>query len=119
MGRATPWPLMVCCGPQAASTLRIEPEASTIAVSVLGNERAMFESFNEQRACCAASLRGCNELRSRNQNATFRISALRAALSTSRESHSKIFCNRKTIVAQIPAMTLVLSKTENGKSHAQ
>jgi hypothetical protein len=44
---------------------------------------------------------------------------LRAALSTSRESHSKIFCNRKTIVMQIPAMTLVLSKTENGKSHAQ
>jgi hypothetical protein len=67
----------------------------------------------------AASLRGCNELRGRNENTSFRISALRAALSTSRESHSKIFCNRKTIVMQIPAMTLVLSKTENGKSHAQ
>jgi hypothetical protein len=40
---------------------------------------------------------------------------LRAALDTSRERHSKIFCNWKTIVAQIPAMTPVLSKTENGK----
>jgi hypothetical protein len=71
------------------------------------------------RACCAASLRGCNELRSRNENASFRISALHAALSTSREVYSVIFCNRKTIIAQIPAMTPVLSKTENGKSHAQ
>jgi hypothetical protein len=44
---------------------------------------------------------------------------LRAALSTSRESHSEILRNRKTIVMQIPAMTLVLSKTENRKSHAQ
>jgi hypothetical protein len=85
----------------------------------LRNQRSAFESSIDQRACCAASLRGCNELRSCNEKASFRISALHAALSTSRERHSKIFCNRKTIVVQIPAMTLVLSKTENGKQHAQ
>jgi hypothetical protein len=67
----------------------------------------------DQRACCAASLRGCNE------KASFRISALHAALSTSREVYSAILRNRKTIIAQIPAMTPVLSKTENGKQHAQ
>jgi hypothetical protein len=88
-------------------------------VCVTGNEHSRFESCFDQCACCAASLRGCNELRSCNENAWFRISALHAALSTSREVYSVIFCNRKTIVVQIPAMTLVLSKTENGKSHAQ
>jgi hypothetical protein len=41
--------------------------------------------------------------------------ALRAALSTSREVYSGIFCDWKTIVSQIPAMPPVLSKTENGK----
>ncbi|MBR1287262.1 hypothetical protein JQ597_34930 [Bradyrhizobium sp. AUGA SZCCT0177] len=82
------------------------------------NERSL-QRWIDQRACCAASLRGCNELRSRNEKASFRISALHAALSTSRERYSEIFCNRKTIIAQIPAMTLVLSKTENGKQHAQ
>jgi hypothetical protein len=40
---------------------------------------------------------------------------LRPALNTSRERHSKILLIRKTIIAQIPAMTLALSKTENGK----
>jgi hypothetical protein len=74
--------------------------------------------FVDQRMCCAA-LRSCNELRGGNENASLRISALHAALGTSRESHSEIFCNRKTIVGQIPAMTPVLSKTENGKQHAQ
>jgi hypothetical protein len=44
---------------------------------------------------------------------------LHAALSTSREVYSSILCDQRTIVAQIPAMTLVLSKTENGKQHAQ
>jgi hypothetical protein len=41
--------------------------------------------------------------------------ALRAALSTSREVYSGIFCDWKTIMSQIPAMASVLSKTENGK----
>src|SRR5258705_4908843 len=93
----------------------LHPAASTTAVSASGNERLIFEPCADQRACCAASLRGCNELRSCNQKAPFRICALRAALSTSREVYCSIFCNRKTIVAQIPAMTLALSKTENGK----
>jgi hypothetical protein len=102
--------------PAACRPCSADPDASIIAVCVLGNERSMFESSIEQRVCCAVSLRGCNELRGRNEKASFRISALRAALNTSRESHSEIFCNGKTIVAQIPAMTPVLSKTENGKT---
>jgi len=88
--------------------------AARTAASARSSQRSI-----DQRACCAASLRGCNELRSCNEKASFRINALHAALSTSRERHSKIFCNRKTITVQIPAMTLALSKTENGKSHAQ
>jgi hypothetical protein len=44
---------------------------------------------------------------------------LRAALNTSREFYSGIICGWKTMVTQIPAMAPALSKTENGKYHAQ
>jgi len=92
--------------------------SSSAALSRRCEQARDQQRFVHQRTR-ATSLRGRNELRSRNENASFRIRALHAALSTSRERHSKIFCNRKTIAAQIPAMTLVLSKTENGKQHAQ
>jgi hypothetical protein len=61
------------------------------------------------RLRCTASLRRCNE------KAPLCMRALRAALSTSREVYSGIFCDGKTIVSQIPAMAPVLSKTEKGK----
>jgi hypothetical protein len=83
-----------------------------------GDERSSFFR-RSTHVLRRISLRRCNELRGRNENPSFRISALHPALGTSRESHSEIFCNRKTIVGQIPAMTPVLSKTENGKQHAQ
>jgi hypothetical protein len=41
----------------------------------------------------------------------FRISALRAALNTSREVYTESFRDRRTMLSQIPAMEPVLSKT--------
>jgi hypothetical protein len=67
----------------------------------------------DRHACCVASLRACNE------KAMFRMRALHAALTTSREIYSGIICGWKTIVGQIPAMTPALSKTENGIQHVQ
>jgi hypothetical protein len=56
---------------------------------------------------CTASLRRCNE------KATLRIRALRPALSTSREVYSESCCGWRTIMLQIPAMQLALSKTRS------
>lgn len=93
----------------------VKPGASTIAIWPTGNERSCLNLPSNNARAAPHSLPGCNELRSRNEKASFRISALHAALSTSREVYSSIFCERRTIITQIPAMASVLSKRENGK----
>jgi len=59
------------------------------------------------RLRCTASLPRCN------QKATLRIRALRPALITSREVYSESFCDQRTMMLQIPAMELGLSKTRS------
>jgi hypothetical protein len=80
---------------------------------LLRRARHQQQCAGDSKSLALIKLRCTASLRRRNEKATLRIRALRPAPITSREVHSAFCCNRRTIVSQIPAMELVLSKTRS------